>query len=267
VPENTAEFDIPKPLDADSPPSLETSVGPAFDRIDELFAAIDLSQLVVPGSSDGKILIVKDGAAAYKAMSGDGTIDEDGVFQIGAGAVGTPELASKAATTAKIDDGAITEANLAAAIAQALIPVGTVLGTSLSAAATGFLMGEGQAVSRATYAALFAKYNAMGLPYGAGDGSTTFNMPDYRGRALVGKGTHADVNALTDSDGLSVGSRTPKHVHEKGSLGTGGPSSGVGDAAGGGLYGLADNLHSHTVTGGTASAGPAYAVVNYMVKT
>lgn len=110
MPENTADFDIPKPVDGDSPPSLEASVGPAFDRIDELFGAIDLSQLVVPGSSDGKLVVVKDGAAAYKAMSGDGTIDEDGVFQLGAGVVGATELGAKAVTAAKVDDAAITEA-------------------------------------------------------------------------------------------------------------------------------------------------------------
>jgi hypothetical protein len=47
---------------------------------------------------------------------------------------------------------------------------------------------------------------------GAADG-THFNLPDYRGRTLVGLGTHADINSLSDSDGLAVASRTPKHKH------------------------------------------------------
>lgn len=45
----------------------------------------------------------------------------------------------------------------------------------------------------------------------AGSDSSHIGLPDYRGRVLAGLGTHADVNQLTDSDGLAVGSRTPKH--------------------------------------------------------
>ena len=48
---------------------------------------------------------------------------------------------------------------------------------------TGFLYCDGSAVSRSTYSALFAK---IGTTYGAGDGSTTFNLPDARGVAIVG---------------------------------------------------------------------------------
>ena len=48
----------------------------------------------------------------------------------------------------------------------------------------GWLFCHGQAVSRATYAALFT---AIGTAFGAGDGSTTFNIPDYRGRVAIGR--------------------------------------------------------------------------------
>ena len=51
---------------------------------------------------------------------------------------------------------------------------------------TGWLECSGQAVSRTTYAALFAE---IGTAYGPGDGSTTFNVPDYRGRVPMGAGT------------------------------------------------------------------------------
>jgi microcystin-dependent protein len=51
------------------------------------------------------------------------------------------------------------------------------------AAPTGYLLCFGQAVSRTTYAALFA---AIGTAFGAGDGTTTFNLPDFRGRVAVG---------------------------------------------------------------------------------
>lgn len=48
---------------------------------------------------------------------------------------------------------------------------------------SGFLYCDGAAVSRSTYSALFAK---IGTTYGAGDGSTTFNLPDARGVAIIG---------------------------------------------------------------------------------
>lgn len=115
MPENTVPFNIEKPLVGDVA-NIETATHPALDRINELFGAINLSQLVVPGSSDGKLLIVKDGAAAYKAMSGDGTIDEDGNFQLGSKVVGTSELGDKAVTGAKVDDETITLGKLVKAL-------------------------------------------------------------------------------------------------------------------------------------------------------
>lgn len=49
--------------------------------------------------------------------------------------------------------------------------------------------------------------------HGNGDGSTTFNLPDRRGRQAVGRGTHTDNSVLGSTDGLGVGSRTQKHGH------------------------------------------------------
>lgn len=103
-----APHEIPYYLGGDKPPDMAVVTKAMADRTHARLGAIDLSQLVVPGGSDGKLLIVKDGAAAYKAMSGDGTIDEDGVFQLGAKVVGTNELGDKSVTPAKVDDGAVT---------------------------------------------------------------------------------------------------------------------------------------------------------------
>lgn len=61
-------------------------------------------------------------------------------------------------------------------------PVGSLLDFAGTTPPAGYLACYGQAVSRTTYAALFAK---IGTSYGAGDGSTTFNVPDYRGRVHV----------------------------------------------------------------------------------
>lgn len=64
------------------------------------------------------------------------------------------------------------------------IPVGTIAIASGSTADPGYLFCSGAAVSRATYASLFTK---IGSAYGAGDGSTTFNVPDLRGRMPAGQ--------------------------------------------------------------------------------
>lgn len=72
----------------------------------------------------------------------------------------------------------------ALAVLALVLPIGIALPYSGASAPSGWLFGYGQAVSRTTYAAYFA---IVGTTYGAGDGSTTFNMPDYRGRVVAGK--------------------------------------------------------------------------------
>jgi microcystin-dependent protein len=77
---------------------------------------------------------------------------------------------------------------------------GTVLPYGGTSAPSGFLLCDGSAVSRTTYSTLFA---AIGTTYGAGDDSTTFNIPDLRGRVVAGQddmgGTSA--NRLTGQSG------------------------------------------------------------------
>ena len=94
-----------------------------------------------------------------------------------------------------------------------------------SSAPTGYLLCDGSAVSRSTYAALFA---VIGTTYGVGDGSTTFNVPDLRGRLPLGKdnmgGVSADrvTDASADDLGGSGGSESiqlsennmPSHIHD-----------------------------------------------------
>jgi microcystin-dependent protein len=89
-----------------------------------------------------------------------------------------------------------------------------------AAAPSGYLLCDGSAVSRTTFAALFA---VVGTTWGAGDGSTTFNLPDTRGRVLVGmaSGGHADVATLAGDDGTALASRRPRHPHTIPALGAG----------------------------------------------
>jgi microcystin-dependent protein len=83
---------------------------------------------------------------------------------------------------------------------QPIVPVGMVVEFAGTSAPNGWLLCFGQAISRTTYSALFT---ALGTTYGAGDGSTTFNLPDCRGRVTAGKDDMggASANRLTNQSG------------------------------------------------------------------
>jgi microcystin-dependent protein len=68
--------------------------------------------------------------------------------------------------------------------AVGFVPVGVVVPFAGSTSPAGWLLCFGQTVSRTTYAGLFA---TIGTTWGSGDGSTTFGLPDLRGRAVAGK--------------------------------------------------------------------------------
>lgn len=81
-----------------------------------------------------------------------------------------------------------------AALASLILPPGMTVPYGGASAPTGWLLCNGAAVSRTTYSALFA---AIGTAYGVGDGSSTFNLPDLRGKVPVGKdsGTFSALGA------------------------------------------------------------------------
>lgn len=109
---------------------------------------------------------------------------------------------------------------------------GTIKSWAGASVPAGWLNCDGAAISRSTYAALFA---TVGTAYGVGDGSTTFNVPDRRGRVIVGAGTGSGLSARSrgQSGGAEThpltGSENGAHSHttayEPGSLSAG--SSGV----------------------------------------
>lgn len=112
---------------------------------------------------------------------------------------------------------------------------------------TGWLFCFGQAVSRTTYSALFA---VIGTVFGVGDGSTTFNIPDLRGRTLAGRDDMGGVaaNRLTVAvfDGTILGNAGGQEVGNSASV----------DSVGGGS----------TTTVTTHSVQPTI-IVNYIIKT
>ncbi len=106
-------------------------------------------------------------------------------------------LADGAVTTAKLADGAVTSAKTTG---LNTVPAGAVMPYAGASAPTGWILCYGQAVSRSTYADLFT---AISTTYGVGDGSTTFNLPDLRGRVAAGKDDMggASANRLTNQSG------------------------------------------------------------------
>lgn len=107
------------------------------------------------------------------------------------------------------------------------------------------------------------------IPWGFAS-STTFNLPDGRGRAVYQKDGATAIARLGADDGIvsNVG-RKAKHTHEKGtiaaSMGTPNESKSAASAAG---NNLATNLHTHTITvsGATAEDGPAFLVTNRLIR-
>jgi microcystin-dependent protein len=95
-------------------------------------------------------------------------------------------------------------------------PTGVIHPYAGSTAPASWLLCDGSAVSRSLYAELFG---VCGTLYGAGDGSTTFNVPDLRGRVPAGfaaSGGHTDVSTLGLNEGTALASRRPKHPHTNG---------------------------------------------------
>ena len=113
--------------------------------------------------------------------------------------------------TASIADGALVKQHVSNALASELVPKGAVSAFAGSVPPAGWLKCDGSTVSRTSYAALFA---VIGVAHGSGDGSTTFQVPDYRGRFLRGVNETANSGgsrnfALNDPDANSRTAMAP----------------------------------------------------------
>jgi microcystin-dependent protein len=183
--------------------------------------------------------------------------------------------------------------DIAAPAAAAEVPTGGMIPYGGTAAPSGWLLCDGSAVSRTTYADLFA---ALSTRFGAGNGTTTFNVPDMRGKFALGVATSGTGSTLGGSGGTIDHVHTgPAHTHDPGTLAvpsggahthtTGAPSATTASVQNGaGVTSPTDThthdiassgAHTHTVTGATASSGtgntgtanPPFVAVNWIVKT
>lgn len=105
---------------------------------------------------------------------------------------------------------------LANILTSGAAPVGIIEMFAGSTAPPGWLICDGTAVSRDTYSALF---NIIGTTYGAGDGSTTFNLPDLQGRVPIGVSSGHALGTTGGAETVTLGtSQIPAHTHGSKSL-------------------------------------------------
>lgn len=184
------------------------------------------------------------------------------------------------------------------------LPCGAVIPWPSATIPGGWLLCDGSAVSRTTYSSLYAALGGLNSPWGQGDGSTTFNVPDMRGKTLVGKnsGTFSTLAATGGAESFTLSaSNLPQHMHGySGSTNTTGDhyhappitvtyngnagndrrifTTNSGLWSGGDYYNATttNGAHSHTFSGttdGGNGSGSAfgivqpYAVTNYIIKT
>lgn len=133
----------------------------------------------------------------------------------------------------------------------------------------GWLVCDGAAVSRATYANLFRD---IGVVWGPGDGTTTFNLPDFRGRFLLGANpeplipppmppTYYEVGETGGAEEVTLTiPMLPAHTH------TGGFAAGSADSGSGG-DGATSGTTGSTGSGDPVPIMPPYAVVVFLIKT
>ena len=96
------------------------------------------------------------------------------------------------------------------------VPTGTVVPYAGSSEPAGYVFADGRELSRTVYADLFA---VVGTTYGAGNGTTTFNIPNLKGRFPLGKADSGTGSSLGSSGGaLNHSHSVPAHFHGKGTL-------------------------------------------------
>lgn len=126
----------------------------------------------------------------------------------------------------------------------AYLPSGSLVDFAGTSAPAGWLMCDGSAVSRTTYADLFL---AIGTAYGSGDGSTTFNLPDFRGRFARYNDNMGTGAAGRDTGRVHGSSQTDAmqgHLHDKPAGQSGFAAFGSGGAAIGGGSGVASSANT-----------------------
>jgi microcystin-dependent protein len=221
-------------------PNLEGRVPVGVDAANAAFDTL--------GETGGDQLLSKDGtgtATGYGLLYGE-SMDVADTAPTNMPPYQVVHYVIKATAGTTESDSALTDrVSTLEANVGSLIPAGTVITSALDVAPTGWMLCDGAEVNRSTYASLFA---AIGTSYGSGDGVTTFNIPNLKGRTAFGKDSaQAQFDALGETGGNKL-------IQGHGS----------GTATG---YGLTYSESVLTATGLTTAQNlPPYTVLNYMIR-
>lgn len=217
-------------------------------------------------------------------------------------------IASKADTSSPALTGTPTAPTASAGTSTGQIATTSFVGTAVSAAVitgemkmwpttsapAGYLLCDGSAVSRTTYSALYA---VVGTTFGSGDGSTTFNLPNFKNRMPIGSGdlyvngnTGGSKDAVVVSHTHTASTSITESAHRHSWLGFPTGTGGTFGAVPGGISGQQGHQYtdysdqerytSSATTGATASTTvnstgssgtnanlPPYLAVNFIIKT
>ena len=226
---------------------------------------------IVKGTEIDDELVAISGAVASKADKASPTF------------TGTPAAPTASSGTSTTQLATTAFAMGAAAL---VMPSGAMLQWPTATAPTGFLLCTGAAVSRTIYAALFA---VVGTTFGAGDGTTTFNVPNFNNRMPIGAGGLYAVGATggskdaivvshshTASTSVSISDPTHSHTLPYFTTGSGGGGGGPDVLGGSGMYtnaastGITASASTSISTTGSSGTGanlPPYLGVYFIIKT
>jgi microcystin-dependent protein len=232
-------------------------------------------------------LVVAGTTALSGALTGTTAVFSGAISSVSPTFTGTPTAPTAAAGT-----NTTQIATTAFVLTNGVPPTGVINMWPTASAPTGYLLCDGTAVSRTTYAALFA---VVSTTFGVGDGSTTFNVPNYTNRmpygtTIAATGGSADAITVAHTHTATTAS-SGVHNHTAVS-GLGGTSvGGLGQSGSNGFIGyseatnyyntgfsgtqLIQNAGSHTHTLTTDSTGgsgtnanlPPYLGINFIIKT
>lgn len=191
------------------------------------------------------------------------------------GAVSTVKLNNSAVTGDKVANGSISASKLAQEVLDRLLPAGTVVAFGGTVAPAGWVLCDGS-IRNGNDAAFSVLFATIGKTYGGGDaGTTSFNLPDLRGRTAIGAGLGTGLTlsrSLSAKLGTEAITQVPNHTHSvnlpttssgnhshtiPGWSASGGSirriDTAIGSVGGGPYDTSTTGAHTHTVTGNTAN--------------
>ena len=203
------------------------------------------------------------------------TVDAAGALNVSLNNTVTSTSTTQAATANAVKTAYDKAVAAEAAIDNAL-PIGTLL-PSFASSMDGYLLCNGAAVSRTTYADLFA---LLGTSFGTGNGSTTFSLPDFRNKTFWGANGNLKKVIAAGLPNITGGSNNPDNLFDLSQIigspinhgalyargyGNGGDIAAAGSSYGG--FGLSfDASRSNPIYGNSSTVQPPAIAVNIFIK-